>query len=196
MRIIAGTAGGRPLRPPDDGRVRPTADRVKEAWFSSLAPRLRGATVLDLYSGTGALALEAASRGAGQVVAVERDRDALAIIDENVGVTALGVTVVAADVAGALGVGGGGPHPAVAALVPVDVVVADPPYRMDVDELHDVLAAVVPLLAADAQVWLESHRHGRVRWPAGLGPVRSRRYGDTLLHTAEPTADATSGGPA
>lgn len=192
MRIIAGTARGRRLRPPVGDGVRPTGDRVKEAWFSSLAPRLRGAVVLDLYSGSGALGLEAASRGAGTVVAVERDPAALAVLAENVDVTGLDVQVLAMDVAHAVGAGPGGPHPAVADVAPVDLVVADPPYRIAAEDLAPVLAALPPLLAPAAQVWIEAHRDTPVPWPDELREVRQRRYGDTVLHTAE----LAPGGPA
>jgi 16S rRNA (guanine966-N2)-methyltransferase len=189
VRIIAGVARGRRLRPPVGDGVRPTGDRVKEAWFSSLAPRLRGATVLDLYSGSGALGLEAASRGAGAVVLVERDRAALGVIEENVATTGLDVTVLAADVARAVGAGGGGAHPVVEAVAPVDVVVADPPYRIPPEELGPVLAALPPLLADGAQVWVETHRDTVVPWPPALAEVRARRYGDTVLHVAQPRVD-------
>ena len=148
---------------------------MKEAWFSSLHPRLPGAVVLDLWSGTGALGLEAASRGAGRVVLVERDRAALTAIRANVEASGLEVEVVAGALPGAL-----------AGLVgPFDVVVGDPPYRIDQDELTAVLTALVPLLAVDAEVWLETARRApRPAWPAPLLHDRSRRYGDTTLHRA------------
>ena len=193
MRIIAGLARGRRLTPPIGDGVRPTGDRVKEAWFSSLAPRLRNAHVLDLYSGSGALGLEAASRGAGRVVLVERDTAALAVIEDNVEVTGLPVTVLASPVEGALGVGTGAPHPVVADLAPVHVVVADPPYRIPADELAAVLAALPPLLAPDGEVWIEAHRDTTVPWPATLTATRERRYGDTVLHTAVLAEDAAAG---
>lgn len=185
MRIIAGVAKGRRLTPPAGDGVRPTGDRVKEAWFSSLAPRLRGARVLDLYSGSGALGLEAASRGAGQVLCVEHDPRALAVLEENVAAVGLPeVSVLAADVARAVGADGGTPHPAVAGIAPLDVVVADPPYRVAVEVLGPVLAALPPLLGSDGEVWIETHRDTDVPWPEGLTEVRDRRYGDTVLHTA------------
>jgi 16S rRNA (guanine966-N2)-methyltransferase len=175
MRVIAGSAGGRRLVVPDGEVVRPTTDRVKEAWFSSLHPRLPGAAVLDLWAGSGALGLEAASRGAGRVVAVERDRRALAALQDNVATTGLAVEVVAAVLPGAL-----------AGLVgPFDIVVGDPPYRIDPDELAVVLAGLPPLLAPGAEVWLETARRSPApRWPAPLLHDRSRRYGDTTLHRA------------
>ena len=191
MRIIAGVAKGRRLKAPVGDGVRPTGDRVKEAWFSSLQPLLRDAHVLDLYSGSGALGLEAASRGAAAVVSVEADQDALEVLDENVATAGLDVTILGTDVERALGVGTGHPHPAVAAIAPVDLVLADPPYRIPPDELGPVLAALAPLLAPRAQVWIETHRDTEVPWPATLVATRDRRYGDTVLHTAELAEDAT-----
>ena len=84
MRIIAGEFGGRVLRPPGDRRVRPTADRVREAWMSKLAPALEGARVLDLFAGSGALGLEALSRGAAHVTFVELGRQSLDALRKNV----------------------------------------------------------------------------------------------------------------
>ncbi|HSR14457.1 MAG TPA: RsmD family RNA methyltransferase, partial [Gemmatimonadales bacterium] len=88
-RIIAGEFGGRRLAVPSDRRIRPTADRVREAWMSILGPRLPGARVLDLFAGTGALGLEALSRGAGSVDFVEKQAGALALLARNI--AALGV---------------------------------------------------------------------------------------------------------
>lgn len=175
MRVVAGTAGGLRLVAPEGEGTRPTSDRVKEAWFSSLHPRLPGASVLDLWSGSGALALEAASRGAARVVAVEREREALAAIRDNVATTGLDVEVVGAALPGALA----------GLLGPFDVVVGDPPYLIDRDELAAVLDALVPLLADTAEVWLETGRRaGEPPWPDALLHDRSRRYGDTTLHRA------------
>ena len=84
MRIIAGEFRGRTLRPPSDRRVRPTADRVREAWFSILGPHLPGASVLDLFAGSGALGLEALSRGAQRVDFVEISKPSLDALRANV----------------------------------------------------------------------------------------------------------------
>lgn len=182
MRIVAGIARGRRLVAPRGGRVRPTTDRVKEALFSSLQPRLHGAAVLDLYAGSGALGLEAASRGAARVVIVERWTKALQAIAANVEATGLGdrVTVVADDVGKALGGLAG----------PFDVVVADPPYDLDDATLSAVLAALVPLLSDEATVVVErATRAGEVTWPVGLVADRVRHYGDTALHVATVTSN-------
>lgn len=178
MRIIAGVAKGRPLQTPTGERTRPTADRVKEAWFSSLQPWLPGAHVLDLYAGSGQLGLEALSRGAAEVTFVERDRRALAALRANVAAVDLpGARVVAAEVVAALE---GAPDGA-----PFDVVIADPPYDLSDADLTAVLEPLVAHLADDAIVTVErARRAARPAWPAGLGDPDDRRYGDTVLHRA------------
>lgn len=178
MRVIAGAARGRRLASPKGATTRPTADRVKEAWFSSLAPRLPGAHVLDLFAGSGALGLEALSRGAAQVTFVERDRRALDALRANVATVGLpGAHVVAAEVAAALA----GALPG----APFDVVVADPPYATGEVWLGDVLGRLVEHLGVDAVVVLEAARRGPApAWPPELGADEPRRYGDTVLHRA------------
>lgn len=177
MRIIAGIAKGRRLVAPSGKGVRPTTDRVKEALFSSLQPRLHGAVVLDLYAGSGALGLEAVSRGARHAVLVERWPRALQAIGANIEAAGFGdmVTVVADDVERAVTTLSG----------PFDIVLADPPYDLPDDTLADVLGGIAPLLADDAVVVVERDgRSGPVPWPVGLRGERSRRYGDTTLHVA------------
>jgi 16S rRNA (guanine966-N2)-methyltransferase len=188
VRVIAGAARGRPLRVPAGEGTRPTADRVKEALFSSLQPRLPGARVLDLFAGSGALGLEALSRGAGSLTAVESHSAALAALRHNIEAVGLpGVEVVASDVRRAL-------HGALPGS-PFDLVLLDPPYRMPTDELADVLAALAGHLAPGATVVVERPaRAGEVVWPADLLAEGSRRYGDTAVHRAragdeEPTGD-------
>lgn len=186
MRIIAGIAKGRRLVAPRGQRVRPTSDRVKEAMFSMLQPRLRDAAVLDLFAGSGALALEAVSRGARHAVLVERWGKALQAIAANVDTAGFSdrVTVVADDVERVLTTLQG----------PFEVVLADPPYDLADHALTEVLAAVVPLLADDAVVVVErADRDGPVTWPQGLHADRARRYGDTTLHVATVAAVATEG---
>lgn len=178
MRVIAGAAKGRSLRAPAGERTRPTADRVKEAWFSSLQPQLPGAHVLDLFAGSGQLGLEALSRGAASVTFVERDRRALQALRANVAAVDLpGARVVAAEVATALR--------ATLDDAPFDLVVADPPYGMADAELAALLAAARPHLVVGAVVTVErARRSGPVPWPADLGDADTRRYGDTVLHRA------------
>ena len=179
MRIVAGAAKGRRLTAPSSDRIRPTADRVKEALFASLQPVLPGARVLDLYAGTGALGLEALSRGARSVTFVERDRAALDVLRRNIAAVGLpGTHIVTSDVARAV----------LAELpgVPFDLVVADPPYQLPRAEVVAMLAALPARLAAGAVVVLErSVREGDVTWPQGLLPGDPRRYGDTVLLRAD-----------
>jgi 16S rRNA (guanine966-N2)-methyltransferase len=178
MRIIAGTARGRRLEVPRGETVRPTADRVREALFSSLQPHLAGARVLDLYAGAGGLGLEAASRGADRVVLVEHDPRALAALRRNVDVVGVdGVEVRPGDVLRTLrGRIDGGPF---------DVALADPPYGLADDRLTAVLAALAAHLAPGAIVVVErSTRSGGVAWPDALRADGVRRYGDTALHRA------------
>jgi len=190
-RIIAGAAGGRRLAVPPSG-TRPTSDRVREALFSALAadPGLDGLAVLDLCAGSGALGLEALSRGAAHALFVESDRRAAGVLRRNI--TALGLP--GADV-----------RPATAAAVlgtpadrPYDLVLADPPYSVADEEVARWLAAAQAhgWLADRAVVVVERARSGApFPWPDGLAAVRERRYGDTVLHTArvDPGAGAALG---
>ena len=178
MRIIAGAAKGRRLAVPAGSDVRPTADRVKEALFSSLAPQLVGANVLDLFAGSGALGLEAASRGAAAVTLVERDRAALRAIDTNVEAAALkGIRVLAVDAREAVA------QPL--ADAPFDLVLADPPYAFAPEQLDELLTQLAPQLSAGATAVIERDRRSTPpAWPDGFEPDSSRRYGDTILHRA------------
>ncbi len=184
-RIIGGAAGGRRLQTPTGPRTRPTSDRVREALFSRLEHlgALDGAHVLDLYAGSGALGLEAASRGAATVTLVETDRRAAGVARGNVAVVAHpGVVVREESVERVLLAG---PRPGGAL---VDLAFLDPPYDLSEDALADVLA-LLPAhgwLAADALVVVErSARTPEPRWPAGLGPAQERRYGETRVWFAD-----------
>jgi 16S rRNA (guanine966-N2)-methyltransferase len=174
-RIVAGSAGGRRLAVPPSG-TRPTAERVREALFNALVAGygLDGARVLDLYAGSGALGLEALSRGAASATFVESDRRALDVLRRNAATVGLaGAVVVAGAVESVL---------AGRAATPFDVIIADPPYREPVDEL---LALVVRggWLAPDGVLVLErANRDGVPSPPAELALIRSRRYGDTVTH--------------
>ena len=178
MRIIAGSARGRPLKGPRDARViRPTADRVRESLFNVLGQWMDGLSVLDLYAGTGALGLEALSRGASSLVMVDRDREALSLCRENS--TALGfadrVRVVDRPVADA-----------VAALsaegARFDLVFADPPYAARV--IPDLLALLVkhPLVTEGGLVVVEHDKREEAPQSAeGFQREDARRFGDTEL---------------
>lgn len=179
MRVIAGTAGGRRLVVPRGDRTRPTADRVREAVFSSLQPRLPGARVLNLFAGSGALAIEALSRGADHATLVERARPALDAIRRNLDAAGVAdrAVVVSADLPGALDRVEG----------PFDVVFLDPPYGLDRDVLAVVLERLHAHCAPDAAIRLEqATRAGEPPWPEDLLPGRTRRYGDTSIHEASP----------
>ncbi|MGA8210887.1 MAG: 16S rRNA (guanine(966)-N(2))-methyltransferase RsmD [Nocardioidaceae bacterium] len=178
-RIIGGEAGGRRLRTPAGEATRPTSDRVREALFSALDSALgslHGLGFLDLYAGSGAVGLEARSRGAAPVTLVEQDRRTAAVIRANVAAVALDrVEVVASPVLRALD---RSPH------VAYDVAFLDPPYAEPVAQVGTVLAALHRhhWLAAEAVVVVERSRRGSpMVWPPGYEPQRSRAYGETLL---------------
>ncbi|MFC7405485.1 16S rRNA (guanine(966)-N(2))-methyltransferase RsmD [Georgenia alba] len=182
-RIVAGAAGGRTLQVPRSG-TRPTSERVREALFSRLEHLgvVRDAEVLDLYAGSGALGLEAASRGAARVILVESARPAAGLIRRNAASLELDVEVVPARVETYLA---GPPRPSHLALL-------DPPYDLD----DAALARVLERLAAgwlhpDAVVVVErSRRSPEPAWPAGLSLLDERTYGDTRAWFAEPDAPA------
>ena len=176
-RLISGSAGGRRLKVPRTG-VRPTGDRAREALFNSLKALLdlRGAAVLDLYAGSGALGLEALSRGAETVVFVESSPGVLPVLKGNLAAVGLpGGRVVAGSVPTVVG----GPPPA-----RFDLVLADPPYATPVDEVIGVLDRLSGngWLAPDAVVVVErSSREDLFEWPTPLVGLRDRRYGEALL---------------
>jgi 16S rRNA (guanine966-N2)-methyltransferase len=178
-RIIAGEAGGRRLQVPKGDLTRPTSDRVREAVFSVLDARgvLQGARVLDLFAGSGALGLEAASRGAAEVTLVDSSRAAIDVARRNVTALGMRATVVLSSVQKFL-----------TGRTPVlqDVVLLDPPYGIGEGEVQDALAALVDgWLAPGGIVVLErSSRSLEPRWPAGLLREGLRTYGETVIWTA------------
>ncbi|MTV47655.1 16S rRNA (guanine(966)-N(2))-methyltransferase RsmD [Heliobacillus mobilis] len=176
MRIIAGQARGRRLAAVKGSKTRPTADRVKEALFNVLAGRIPDAQCLDLFAGTGALGLEALSRGAEQVYWVEKDHDACRIIQKNMDTTGLANgTILRQDV-----------YSACRTLLQqgkrFDLIFADPPYKQNL--LPAVLELVAAgLLSADGVLILETSRDETLPERIGrLGHLRSNRYGDTMIH--------------
>ncbi len=183
---MAGAARGRRLRTPRGDATRPTSDRVREALFSRLEHEelLRGARVLDLYAGSGALGLEAASRGATAALLVDSARAAADACRANAATTGLpGVAVRGAPVATVLA----GPP-----AEPYDLVLADPPYDLPEATLAGVLATLVDAgwLADGSVVVVErAHRGPEPTWPAGLLRFDTRRYGETVLWFAEPVSD-------
>jgi 16S rRNA (guanine966-N2)-methyltransferase len=182
-RIIAGRAGGRRLATPQGSDTRPTSDRVREALFSALeswAGSLEGLRFLDLYAGSGAIGLEAWSRGAAEVVLVESDRRTASLISRNVREVGCGdARVLAQSVTSALAGTPDGPF---------DVVFADPPYPLSDEAVAADLAALVAggWLADDALVVVERGRRSpEPAWPDGLEGTRSKKYGETILWYAE-----------
>jgi 16S rRNA (guanine966-N2)-methyltransferase len=182
-RIISGRAGGLRLATPAGAGTRPTSDRVREALFSRLEHLdvLLNARVLDLYAGSGALGLEAASRGALDVLLVEADRAAAAVARKNSKVIGIpGISVLATTVQRALST-----TPATRRTL----VFLDPPYDLDEGALAADLAALVgqQWLAEDALVVVErSSRSPEPLWPEALQPEGERRYGETRIWFAGP----------
>ena len=180
MRIIAGVARSRRLVGPSGLTTRPMTDRVRESLFSSIAAWIPDSAILDLYAGTGAMGLEALSRGAAEATFVERDRPALEALRQNIDTVGLGGLVVADDVDRYLARARG----------PLDVVFVDPPYALPLASLVETLQKLPPLLAEDGIVIV--HRRSGEHPPeevAGLVQVDERSYGSAVLwrYTKEQT---------
>jgi 16S rRNA (guanine966-N2)-methyltransferase len=180
-RVIAGEAGGRRLAVPDGRATRPTSDRAREGLFATVASivgPLTGTWVLDLYAGSGAVGLEALSRGAEHVLLVESGARATAVIRQNIEALGLpGATLIADRVERVLAhePPGGGRY---------DVAFADPPYAMADAEISRLLSLLGDegWLARDALVIVErATRSGPVRWPDGFAPDRARKYGEATF---------------
>jgi 16S rRNA (guanine966-N2)-methyltransferase len=197
-RVIAGEAGGRRLAVPDGRDTRPTSDRAREGLFStivSMLGSLAGARVLDLYAGSGAVGLEALSRGADHVLLVEQGSRATRVIRENIEAIGLPGAVLAADrvervLARGPAPAGGQDSPASAAGQDrpeegrYDVVFADPPYALADTAVSQVLSLLADQgwLAPSALVIVErATRSGPVSWPDGFVPDRTRRYGEATF---------------
>lgn len=176
-RVIAGVAGGRRLAVPPGTGTRPTTDRAREGLFSTwqaLQGTLDGARVLDLYAGSGAIGLEALSRGAGHALLVEADARAVRTVRENVKAIGLPGAEVRAGKAAQI-IQGGAP------TAPYDLVFLDPPYVVTDDDLREILLTLRAggWLTDDALVTVErSTRGGEFGWPDGFEALRSRRYGE------------------
>ncbi len=179
-RVIAGTARGRRLAVPAGWHTRPTSDRAREGLFGTLLAlcgSMDGLRVLDLYAGSGAVGLEALSRGAGHVLFVEADPRAARVIRGNIDTLGLPGGELVTDRVDRLLARGLGPGR-------YDLVVADPPYAMPGEEVTGTLTALAGhgWLVPGAVVAVERDtRSGPVTWPPGYAPERSRRYGDTTF---------------
>jgi 16S rRNA (guanine(966)-N(2))-methyltransferase RsmD len=173
MRVIAGSLKGRRLKAPSWEGLRPTSDKLRETLFSILAPRIAGARVLDGYAGTGAVGIEALSRGAAMVTFVESDRRAQALIAENLAHCGVenGYAIIRATVARAIDDYG--------TTKAFDIVLLDPPYE---DEPDAVIAAAGDVLAPGGLLVLEHARRRPTPDSAGpLGRVRGVTSGDSAL---------------
>ena len=176
MRVIAGTLRGRPLQAPKGSATRPTSDRVRESLFSILGD-VAGERVLDLYAGSGALAIEALSRGAAEATLVDCARAAIAAIEGNLRRLGIEAEVVAADALVYC-------QRARRAARHYDLVLLDPPYRHGSPLGERLTTALAPLLADGARVVAESDRRDPLA--LGLPLIDQRRYGDTLIQIHGP----------
>jgi 16S rRNA (guanine966-N2)-methyltransferase len=197
-RVIAGEAGGRRLAVPDGRDTRPTSDRAREGLFStivSMLGSLAGTRVLDLYAGSGAVGLEALSRGADHVLLVEQGARATRVIRENIEAIGLPGAVLAADRVERVLARGPAPAGGQDSTAPAggqdstgggryDVVFADPPYALADTAVSQVLSLLAGQgwLAPGALVVVErATRSGPVKWPDGFAPDRARRYGEATF---------------
>jgi len=198
-RIIGGSAGGRRLQTPPGDATRPTADRVREALFSALEAELgslHGLRFLDLYAGSGAVGLEAASRGAVGVTAVESDRRTARVVAANATSLGFEVDVRPQAVATVL---------AAAPAAAYDVVFLDPPYPLAGEDVARVLGLLVThgwVVPGGAVVVERSARSVEPGWPEGLALRRRKKYGETVLwylrrdSDTEPDTLGVGGSPA
>jgi 16S rRNA (guanine966-N2)-methyltransferase len=174
-RIVAGAAGGRRLAVPVRG-TRPTADRVREALFSALdsGDGVAGRRFADLFAGSGAVGLEALSRGAAAVALVESGRDALAVIRRNVSTVGLPGAVVIADRVERWAAAGEGGW---------EVVFADPPYDLDDSALFELLTVIADrVMAPQGVIVVERAARGpALQWPTAIDGMAERRYGEAML---------------
>jgi 16S rRNA (guanine966-N2)-methyltransferase len=180
MRVIGGRYKGRRLKTPDWPGLRPTSDKLRETLFNILAPRVAGARILDGYAGTGAVGIEALSRGAAHTTFVEKNRRAVALIEENLKTCAVeeGYTIQCADVVVALD--------ALASACPersrgaaFDLILLDPPY--DTEHVSAVLDAAARHLASDGLIVLERATRREPDESAALRRVRDVKSGDSSL---------------
>ncbi|HEV3229583.1 MAG TPA: 16S rRNA (guanine(966)-N(2))-methyltransferase RsmD [Solirubrobacteraceae bacterium] len=190
MRVIAGRLGGRRLAAPAGRATRPTSDRVREALFSVLGS-VEGLAVLDLFAGSGALGIEALSRGAERAVFVERSAPAVAALRANLDALGLGPEVAVVRRLGAVGA----LRSALGRRETYDLVFLDPPYRQAARLAPELSDALPGVLAPGARVIAESDRRAPLRLALELRD--ERRYGDTVIsiHQARPPTPAPDNDP-
>jgi 16S rRNA (guanine966-N2)-methyltransferase len=172
MRVVAGLYGGRRLVSPSGSATRPTSDRVREALFSILGPAVEGARVLDLFAGSGALGIEALSRGAATAVFVDSSARAVAAIRTNLETLGIDADVRRMDARGAL-------RTPSEPSDPYDLVFLDPPYRRAAELGRELSEALPAVLAGGARVVSESDR--RAPLELAFPMTDERRYGDTII---------------
>jgi 16S rRNA (guanine(966)-N(2))-methyltransferase RsmD len=172
VRVVAGRFGGRRLVAPPGDATRPTSDRVREALFSVLGPAVAGARVLDLYAGSGALGIEALSRGAAAAVFVDRSPAAIVAIRANLDALGIEADVRRRHAREAV-------HAAAARQEAYDLVFLDPPYRRSAELGRELSEALPAVLAPGARVVSESDRRDRLALALPL--TDERRYGDTVI---------------
>jgi 16S rRNA (guanine(966)-N(2))-methyltransferase RsmD len=172
VRVVAGLYGGRRLVAPPGSATRPTSDRVREALFSILGASVEGARALDLYAGSGALGIEALSRGAASAVFVDHSPQAIAAIRANLDTVGVDAVVRRMDARAALRPSSGAPDP-------YDLVFLDPPYRRAAELGRELSEALPSVLAAGARVVSESDRRAPLELAFPL--TDERRYGDTII---------------
>jgi 16S rRNA (guanine966-N2)-methyltransferase len=173
--VISGQFRGRRLKAPSWDGLRPTSDKLRETLFNILSPRIDGARVVDGFAGTGAIGIEALSRGAAHVLFIERDRRAAALIASNLALCGVkqGYTIDCGDVATVLRRPPRGTE--------YDLILLDPPYDIDPDTVTQALEAAAGVLAADGLVVLERASRREPGVPAGLSRVRDVASGDSTL---------------
>jgi len=179
VRVIAGTFKGRRLKAPAWEGLRPTSDKLRETLFNILAPRVPGARVLDGYAGTGAVGIEALSRGAASVLFVEQDRRAVALIRANLAACGVeqGYTIESGEIVAVLR--------RLPAGAGVDLILLDPPY--DIDNTRELLEAAAGCLAPGGLVVLERATRRDPEVPVSLTRVRDVKSGDSTLTFLETT---------
>lgn len=189
-RVVAGRWGGRRLRTPQGNATRPTSDRVRESMFQSIESMfggLQGVRVVDVYAGSGALGIEALSRGAAACEFVESDRRAAAVIEGNLAdlgttgpVRRMPARRYARDFAAIHG----------DQAAPIELLLLDPPYRTEQRELMEVLGELGARMSTEALVVVERSSRDDFAWPEGIEAVRHRSYGETALWYGQPVPAA------
>jgi len=175
MRVIAGTARGMKLKAPKGMQVRPTADRVKEALFSILGPRIPGAYFIDLYAGSGAIGIEALSRGAKYCIFVENKRTNIALIKENITKTGLAgkTMVICADALKTI-------KSLALENIKADLLFMDPPY--DLIDIGAIVDSALELnIVSDSGLIVAEHAFSNRQWADKFISTRQKKYGDTCL---------------